>query len=49
MSISALLVNTSRLLLSYEPPPTELLTDLVNTLNGYSPDQVQHVARDAKE
>jgi hypothetical protein len=32
--------------MSYEPPtpPAELPTDLVDTLNGYSPDQLQHVA-----
>ena len=32
--------------MSYEPPtpPTELPTDIVDTLNGYSPDQLQHVA-----
>jgi len=47
----ALLVNTRRPLMSYEPPtpPAELPTDLVNTLNGYSPDQLQHVARYAEE
>jgi len=33
--------------MSYEPPtpPAELPTDIVNTLNGYSPDQLEHVAR----
>jgi hypothetical protein len=37
--------------MSYEPPtpPAELPTDIVNTLNGYSPDQLQHVARYAEE
>jgi hypothetical protein len=37
--------------MSYEPPtPTaELPTDLVNTLNGYSPDKLQHVAQYAEE
>jgi hypothetical protein len=36
--------------MSYEPPtpPAELPTDLVNTLNGYSPDQLQHVAHYAE-
>ena len=36
--------------MSYEPPtpPAELPTDIVNTLNGYSPDQLQHVARYAE-
>ena len=36
--------------MSYEPPtpPAELPTDLVNTLNGYSPDQLQHVAQYAE-
>jgi hypothetical protein len=37
--------------MSYEPPtpPEELPTDLVDTLNGYSPDQLQYVARYAEE
>jgi hypothetical protein len=37
--------------MSYEPPtpPAELPTDIVNTLNGYSSDQLQHVARYAEE
>lgn len=37
--------------MSYEPPtpPAELPTEVVNTLNGYSPDQIRHVARYAKE
>ena len=37
--------------MSYEPPtpPAELPTDLVDSLNGYSPDQLQHVARYAEE
>ena len=37
--------------MSYEPPtpPAELQTDIVNTLNSYSPDQLQHVARYAEE
>ena len=37
--------------MSYEPPtpPAELPTDIVNTLNGYAPDQLQHVARYAEE
>ncbi len=37
--------------MSYEPPtpPAELPTDIVNTLNSYSPDQLQHVARYAEE
>jgi len=37
--------------MSDEPPtpPTELPTEIVNTLNGYSPDQLQHVARYAEE
>jgi len=36
--------------MSYEPPtpPAELPTDIVNTLTGYSPDQLQHVARYAE-
>jgi hypothetical protein len=37
--------------MSYEPPtpPAELPTEIVNTLNGYSPDQLQHVARYTEE
>jgi len=37
--------------MSYEPPtpPAELPPDIVNTLNEYSPDQLQHVARYAEE
>ncbi|MFD1600519.1 hypothetical protein [Halobellus rarus] len=37
--------------MSYEPPtpPAELPTGIVNTLNGYSQDQLQHVARYAEE
>ena len=37
--------------MSYEPPtpPAELPTDIVNTLNDYSPDQLQQVGRYAEE
>ena len=37
--------------MSYEPPtpPAELSTEIVDTLNGYSPDQLEHVARYAEE
>ncbi|TQQ79139.1 hypothetical protein EGH24_12145 [Halonotius terrestris] len=37
--------------MSYEPPtpPTELPTDIVNTLNGYSPEQLQYVASYAEK
>jgi hypothetical protein len=37
--------------MSYEPPtpPAELPTDHVDTLNRYSPEQLQHVARYAEE
>jgi len=37
--------------MSYEPPtpPAELPTEIVGTLNGYSPDQLQYVARYAEE
>jgi len=37
--------------MSYESPtpPAELPTDIVNTLNDYSPDQLQQVARYAEE
>jgi len=37
--------------MSYEPPtpPAELPTDIVNTLNDYSSDQLQQVARYAEE
>jgi hypothetical protein len=36
--------------MSYEPPTpqAELPTDLVDTLNAYPPDQLQHVARYAE-
>ena len=36
--------------MSYEPPtpPAELPAEIVNTLNDYSPDQLQHVARYAE-
>ena len=36
--------------MSYEPPtpPATLPTEIVNTLNGYSPDQLQDVARYAE-
>ncbi|MFC7060156.1 hypothetical protein [Halovenus salina] len=37
--------------MSYEPPtpPAELPADIVDTLNGYSPDQLQHVVDYAEE
>ncbi|MFC7078569.1 hypothetical protein [Haloarcula halophila] len=37
--------------MSDEPPtpPAELPTAVVNTLNGYSPDRLRHVARYAEE
>ena len=37
--------------MSYDPPtpPAELPTDIVNTLNSYSPDQLQQAARYAEE
>ncbi|MDS0284488.1 hypothetical protein [Haloarcula onubensis] len=37
--------------MSYEPPtpPAELPSDIVNTLNGYAVDRLQHVARYADE
>jgi len=37
--------------MSYEPPtpPAELPTDIVGIINGYSPEQLQHVARYAEE
>ena len=37
--------------MSYEPPtpPADLPTDLVDTLNGYSSEQLQQVARYAEE
>ena len=37
--------------MSYEPPtpPSELPTEIVNTLNDYSPDQLQQVASYAEE
>ena len=50
MRSAALLVNTRRPLMSYEPPtpPAELPTNIVNTLNRFSPDQLQEVARYAE-
>ena len=35
----------------YEPPtpPADLLTNILNTLTGYSPDQLQQVVRYAEE
>ena len=37
--------------MSYEPPtpPSELPTDVVDTLNDYSPELLRHVARYAEE
>ena len=37
--------------MTYEPPtpPAELPTEIVNTLNDHSPDQLQHIARYAEE
>ncbi|RQG95633.1 hypothetical protein [Natrarchaeobius oligotrophus] len=37
--------------MSYEPPipPTDLPTDLVNTLNEFGPERLQHVARYVEE
>ena len=51
LPIDGMLVNTRRPLMSYEPPtpPTGLSTGIVNTLNGYAPDQLQYVARYAEE
>jgi len=47
----AALVNTRRPLISYEPLtlPAELPTDIINALNGHSPDQLQYVACYAEE
>jgi len=47
MDSRTVLVNTRRPVISYEPstPPAEI----VETLNGFSPDQLQHVARYAEE
>ena len=38
-------------LIFYEPPTplAEIPTDIVNTFNGYSPDQLQHAVRHAGE
>ena len=51
MSYSILLVNTRQPVMTYEPPtpPAELPTEIVNTLNDHSPDQLQHIARYAEE
>ncbi|SDK17788.1 hypothetical protein SAMN05216226_1335 [Halovenus aranensis] len=37
--------------MSYEPPtpPADLPTEILDNLNGYSPEQLQHVARYAEE
>ena len=37
--------------MSYKPPtlPAELPTDIINTLNGCAPDQLQQAARYTKE
>ena len=50
MSLPALLVNTGRSPMSYEPPtpPAELPTEIVNTLNSCPPEQLQHVAQYAE-
>ena len=50
MQPATLLVNTRRPLMSYEPPtpPAELPTETVDTLNGFSPDQLKDVARYAE-
>jgi hypothetical protein len=50
MQSAILLVNTRRPLMSYEPPtpPAELPTETVDILNGFSPDQLQDVARYAE-
>jgi len=49
MILPPVLVNTDRPM-SYEPPtpPAELPSGIVDTLNGCSPDQLQHVARYAE-
>jgi len=49
MILPPVLVNTDRPM-SYEPPtpPAELPSDIVDKLNGCSPDQLQHVARYAE-
>ncbi len=46
-----MLVNTRRQLISYAPPtpPAGLPTDIVDTLDGYSSEQLHHGARDAEE
>lgn len=50
MQSAAVLVNTRRPLMSYEPPtpPAELPTETVDILNGFSPDQLQDIARYAE-
>ncbi len=51
MRLVGVLVKTERHSMSDKPPtpPTELPVDMVTTLNGYSPEQLQHVARSAEE
>jgi hypothetical protein len=47
MSIRDLLVNTRQLLMPEKPPtpPADLSAEMVDTLNGYSPEQLRYVAR----
>ena len=49
--LDVLLVNTGRSPMSHEPPtpPAELSIDLVDTLNGYSSEKLQDIARYAEE
>ena len=50
MLLASMLVNTDRSM-SYEPPtpPTDLPTDVVDTLSDYSPELLRDVARYAEE
>ena len=50
MLLASVLVNTDRPM-SYEPPtpPAELPTDVVDTLDDYSPELLRHVAHYAEE
>jgi len=50
MVVAVMLVNTRRQPMSHEPPtpPAVLPTELVDTLNGWTPDQLRSVARYAE-
>jgi len=46
MLLASVLVNTDRPMSDEPPtPPADLPTDVINTLNDYSPERLRHVAR----